>query len=537
MKKIVGIIVSIFLITSVLPVLIAKENSATDTPLQEKGDLYEAVWDTENSMSSAEQNTHTLMLDEVDQENTGASSWWEVGPGPPGSLAQSFQPTLSTITKVELLLKPVGSSPYELEYGLYIVKIRKGSPTGDTIALKGFDRSAFTTNQWYTFDFTDWPVDVGDTYFIVLHGSSPTGDSDELAWGYNTGNQYTSGDAWVYLTGSWMKISANNNDFCFKTYGEGGGTNNPPNTPSTPIGPSSGTEGALYEYRTTAYDPDGDQVQVRFDWDGSYSSWSPLASSGTTFITDHSWSTAGTYHVKAQAKDEHGETSGWSSALTVTIGGSNNPPDTPSIPSGPSSGATGNSYSYSTAATDPDGDQVKYYFDWGDGSGEWTSLSASGDTGSASHSWTADGTYDVKAKAQDEYGAESGWSTVLTVTISANTAPDKPERPSGTTSGRAGTSYTYTSSATDPDGDQVYLLFDWADGTNSGWLGPYNSGDTVSASHIWSAQGSYAVKVKAKDTSDVESIWSDPLAVSMPYARQTLLELIIEYFVQLFRIT
>ena len=97
-----------------------------------------------------------------------------------------------------------------------------------------------------------------------------------------------------------------------------------------------------------------------------------------------------------------------------------------------------------------------------------------------------------------------------------NNPPNKPSKPSGPTSGKAGTSYTYSTSTTDPDGDQVYYWFDWGDGTNSGWLGPYNSGQTVSASHTWSERGSYEIKVKAKDTNGAESEWSDPLPITMP---------------------
>ena len=44
-------------------------------------------------------------------------------------------------------------------------------------------------------------------------------------------------------------------------------------------------------------------------------------------------------------------------------------------------------------------------------------------------------------------------------------------------------------------------------------------GDDVTASHIWVNQGTYVVKVKAKDTSDIESVWSDPLGVSMPKSK------------------
>ena len=97
-----------------------------------------------------------------------------------------------------------------------------------------------------------------------------------------------------------------------------------------------------------------------------------------------------------------------------------------------------------------------------------------------------------------------------------NSAPLKPSTPNGPPSGEAGIEYTYKSNTTDPDGDEIYYLFDWSDGTDSGWIGPYISGDNASASHIWSKQGSYKIKVKAFDTYAYESEWSDPLPVSVP---------------------
>jgi len=95
------------------------------------------------------------------------------------------------------------------------------------------------------------------------------------------------------------------------------------------------------------------------------------------------------------------------------------------------------------------------------------------------------------------------------------TPPNKPDTPSGPTNGIVGVEYTYTSSTTDPDGDDVYYLFDWDDGTDSGWLGPYDSGDTVEASHTWTEGGLYDVRVKAKDEPGAKSDWSDPLTVSI----------------------
>ena len=98
-----------------------------------------------------------------------------------------------------------------------------------------------------------------------------------------------------------------------------------------------------------------------------------------------------------------------------------------------------------------------------------------------------------------------------------NDPPDKPAKPSGQISGKIGVEYTYSSVTTDIDGDEVYYWFDWGDGTNSGWIGPYASGATGTAKHAWTSKGEYKVKVKAKDhLYDAESSWSDLLTVTMP---------------------
>jgi len=97
-----------------------------------------------------------------------------------------------------------------------------------------------------------------------------------------------------------------------------------------------------------------------------------------------------------------------------------------------------------------------------------------------------------------------------------NSPPSKPAKPSGEASGKYGSEYIYESSTTDADEDQVYYLWDWGDGTYSDWLGPYNPEQTASASHNWSKRGSYSIKVKARDTNQAESEWSDPLPITMP---------------------
>jgi hypothetical protein len=97
-----------------------------------------------------------------------------------------------------------------------------------------------------------------------------------------------------------------------------------------------------------------------------------------------------------------------------------------------------------------------------------------------------------------------------------NNPPEKPEPPTGETSGEPGVDYEFKGKKTnDPDGDRTMYLFDWGDGTDSGWLNPSMVG-TFKATHNWTERGTYEIKIKGKDVYGRESEWSDPLAFSTP---------------------
>jgi hypothetical protein len=104
-----------------------------------------------------------------------------------------------------------------------------------------------------------------------------------------------------------------------------------------------------------------------------------------------------------------------------------------------------------------------------------------------------------------------------------NNIPNVPGRPSGEINGKTGREYEYTTSTTDPDGDDVFYLFDWGNEMTSFILGPYESGEECSASGIWFEEGNYEIKVKAIDEHGAESEWSDPLVVSMPKSKYNLI--------------
>jgi len=109
-----------------------------------------------------------------------------------------------------------------------------------------------------------------------------------------------------------------------------------------------------------------------------------------------------------------------------------------------------------------------------------------------------------------------------------NKAPGKPTI-DGPTKGKKGETYSYIAKAKDPEGDKIYYFFDWGDGTNTGWLGPYPSNQPVSAHHTWYGTGKYSIRVKAKDDFGEddygnigESEWSDPLIVAISKNKKVL---------------
>jgi subtilisin family serine protease len=92
----------------------------------------------------------------------------------------------------------------------------------------------------------------------------------------------------------------------------------------------------------------------------------------------------------------------------------------------------------------------------------------------------------------------------------------QPSTPTGPVKGRPGIPYTFsTNGSVSSLGDPVQYIFDWGDGTDSGWLPP----GTLSASKSWAA-GAYTVKARARCSvhQTIISPWSPsvPITVSTP---------------------
>ena len=106
-------------------------------------------------------------------------------------------------------------------------------------------------------------------------------------------------------------------------------------------------------------------------------------------------------------------------------------------------------------------------------------------------------------------------SLIWSFTTRTNDKPNQPIKPIGLTKGQEGQELNYNTLAIDPDGDDLYYWFEWGDGENSGWFGPYPSVEIVNISHMWMESGNYDIKVKAKDIFGAESNWSEPLNITI----------------------
>ena len=364
---------------------------------------------------------------------------------------------------------------------------------------------------------------TGRSISTILHWtcSDPDGDAltFEVFFGQNADPPSVATDhasmsytpALAYSTTYYWKIIAEDPDgettssaiWSFTTMDEPAET---VSVPDTPTGPASGDTGASLSYSTGgATNSLGHSVEYRFDWDdGSYSAWSASTSES------HSWASAGTYNVKAQARcaTHTNIESAWSTGIDITISAAQ---ETVSIPTGPTGSATGTTIQTLTynagASTSSLGHIVEFRFDWGDGNYSTWTVSPSGQ-----HNWPTAGSYDVRAQARcrDHTAIESAWTDPLTVTITevveTVTIPNVSTSTEYVDLGEeAAFRARYSSSNV---GHDIEYQFDFGDGELSAWIpGDYNG---VNGAHTYAAVGTYMVIGRARCAlhTDIESAWS-----------------------------
>lgn len=188
----------------------------------------------------------------------------------------------------------------------------------------------------------------------------------------------------------------------------------------------------------------------------------------------------------------------------------------PAAPSGPGEGFLDVEYDYSVYTTNPN---AFWMFDWGDGTySEWLSIEESENSITQSHSWSSIGIYQVRVQFKSDFFPDGVWSESLEVTITeyyGNDIPNKPTTPSGKFIGCMGVEYPFSTSATDPKGENVQYQFNWGDGNLSNWTSLVSSGTIFIVSYVWNNPGEYSIQSQARDQNGITSFWSDPLNITI----------------------
>lgn len=295
--------------------------------------------------------------------------------------------------------------------------------------------------------------------------------------------------------------------------------NKPPKTP-TVTGPTLVLVNTTVDYSVTATDANRDKIRYFVAWGDASTDTTGYSGSGEAVTVRHAWSDTGWYNIRALAEDERGARSAdWSDSLRVHVvtdtGSANNPPDAPAKPVGSGAFWVDSLVTFTTQASDPDGDSVsiKFYFDDGQISG-WSPYVASGAAVSASVTYLSGGYKVVRAVARDIVGDTSAWSAPETVFINeVNLGPRRPEWVAWPRRGiSGGPNYRFYARATDPNvGDTLRYIFYWGNGDSTvsdrfpqgtNGMGMYRpTGDTMT----------YTVTVKAIDRGGLVSDMSDPI--------------------------
>lgn len=222
--------------------------------------------------------------------------------------AQSFSPTMDSLTKVDLYVYKYGSPDY------IKISIRDDLEGDDLTDIYVNGGELSYGSQWYEFDFTDINLTPGETYYIMFNADHREMEEVHyIAWWYGNNDPYKNGSAFQYWQ-DWSLIDLQ--DFCFKTYGK----NYNPLKPQTPNGPYSVKVNESNDYFTSTTDPNGDDLYYLFDWgDNSSGKWIGPNKSGETVSDSHTWNEKGEFEIKVKSKDIHGAESEWSDPLKLTV--------------------------------------------------------------------------------------------------------------------------------------------------------------------------------------------------------------------------
>ncbi|MEN8180440.1 MAG: PKD domain-containing protein, partial [Pseudomonadota bacterium] len=291
--------------------------------------------------------------------------------------------------------------------GTYSVSLTVTDDAGATASASATATIEATPNLLPTAD-AGGPYSGTEGIAVSFDGSGsndPDGSIVSYAWDFGDGNTGTgSNPSHAYATAGTYTVSLTVTDDAGATASATATATieaTPNLLPTADAGgPYNGTEGIAVNFDGSASnDPDGSIVSYAWDFgDGS---------SGTSVNPSHAYATAGTYTVSLTVTDDAGATASASTTATIdTVNTDNLPPEADS--GGPYTGIEGIPVEFDgSGSSDPEGSDLTYNWDFGDGS--------TGSGVSVLHNYTQAGSYIVTLTVIDDGGASDSETTSASI--------------------------------------------------------------------------------------------------------------------------
>jgi hypothetical protein len=368
-------------------------------------------------------------------------------------------------------------------------------------------------------------VETGTPYTFVPTASDANGDTltfsitNKPSWAtFNTSNGMLAGTPSATGTFNGIAISVSDGSASaslapFSITVTAPTSNHPPTIGGTPA--TTATQGTLYSFQATAADADGDPLTFSI---ANRPTWATFNVNTGTLQGTPGAGNVGTFsNIVISVSDGKASTS--MGAFSITVASSNRPPTISGTP--PPTATVGTQYTFTPTAADPDGNTLTFgvtnkpsWASFSTTTGRLQGTPASGNVGTFAN---------IVISVSD--GQASVQLPAFSIAVSA--APNRAPTISGTppTAVLQGNAYTFTPTASDPDGDTLTFSItnkpSWAAfSTTTGQLsGTPTAGDVgttsgvvigVSDGSLSASLGAFDVTVQAVASGSATLSWTAP---------------------------
>ncbi len=297
---------------------------------------------------------------------------------------------------------------------------------------------------------------------------------------------------------------------------------NKPPVVSGVSGPTNLKVGETGTWTVKAYDPENGSLSYLVNW-GDEAVMSPTAgampkvvSVQNTATFTHVYNQTGTFYPVFYVSDDKGQQAKTSMSVVVSGGVVVNQPPAIDYLVGSTNLIVGQNGVWNFKATDPEGQNLYYGFEYGDGTSSNSSPNSSGATSYGVHAFSSPGMYTIKFGVKEVGLSDFRATKTMNVNAVAVTNNNQPPAVSvplfGPSIVATGVNNIWSVTANDPNSDILSYRFYWGDGSET--FVSAASGISAGANHIYSKMGSYTIYVTVGDSLGGGTLVSIPVSVA-----------------------